>query len=351
MTTGLSADRAQQYEAVRRAGGFYRSAQRGLIEARGKDRGGWLHNLTTNVVRTLQPGDGNYAFAINVQGRTLFDLNIIAQEDCAWLDVDHRWVAAALVHLNKYIIVEDVKLKDISSEWVRFVVLGPASGRVVAALGLPANFDVFANLQHARGAVQGTAVEAVKNNLGPVRRAELWVAADGAAQFEDALAAAARAHGAMPIAEEVAEIIRIEVGQPASIADIDDQVIPPETLQVERGISYVKGCYLGQEIIERMRSRGSMARRLVGLRVASEHLPPHNAPIFADAKEVGRATSACHSPALGGVLALGYVKTLLIDPKVALRVAIDEQTAVPVEVVELPLPAWRAPAAASIPSA
>lgn len=339
--SGAAAKIARQHAAVRQRGGYFEDAQRGLIEVRGTDRASWLHNLTTNVVRTLQPGEGNYAFAITAQGRTLFDLNIVVREENIWLDIDRRWMAAALAHLNKYLIVEDVKLADISAGWAHFVVLGPGAGEVVKELGLAANFGNFANLQHAGGLVDECAGVVVRNNLGPVMRADLWAEATRRAAFAARLAEASARAGLVAIGEEVAEVIRIEVGQPASVVDLDEQVIPPETLQIERGISYVKGCYLGQEVIERMRSRGSMARRLVGLRVEGEALPPHNGPIFSGAKEIGRVTSSCHSFALPGVLALGYVKTLMLGAGQPLQVALDEKTAAPAQLVELPLSYWR----------
>jgi len=335
-----NADTHRQYETARTHGGFRRTDQRGLIAVTGRDRLAWLHNLTTNVVKTLRPGDGNYAFAITVQGRTLFDLNILVFEDRVWLDVDRRWVGPALAHLSRYIIVEDVQLADLSSDWTRFEVLGRRAAECVHGLGLAGNFGAFASLQHVTGSVGALDVVMFKDNLGPIVRAVLLAPSASAGTIDELLLEHARRLGMDRLSDAVCEIVRIEAGRPASVEDIDEQVIPPETLQVERGISYVKGCYLGQEVIERMRSRGSMARRLVGLHVDCEQIPEHNAPVFAGGKEAGRVTSACRSPALGGVLALGYLKTLLVSPEQALQVAVSAQSTAPARIVPLPLPAW-----------
>jgi len=337
---GLDPQIVETHARVRSAGGYRRVSGRSLILVTGKDRLSWLHNLTTNAVSTLKPGDGNYAFAINVQGRTLFDLNILVFAEHIWLDIDARWLAAAMAHFNKYTIVEDVKLADISAEWARFEVLGSATAECVNVLGLGSNFAAFANVQHVAGRASGVQVELVKDNVGPILRAVLYVPAGSGDEFERLLVAAAAKLGMCAIEDRLFEATRIEAGRPASVDDIDDQVIPPETLQVERGISYVKGCYLGQEVIERMRSRGSMARRLVGLKVEGEVVPEHNAPIFAGGKEVGRVTSACLSPALGGVLALGYVKTLLVTPEQELQVAVSENQTSCARIVTLPVPVW-----------
>ncbi len=344
MTTAefhLTPEFQQQYDAVRARGGHLRVDGRCLLEITGADRQTWLHNLTTNVINSLQPGDGNYAFAINVKGRTLFDLNVLVLEDRLWLDVDRRWRDAAAAHLNKYIIVEDVHLSDLTDDWTRFWLLGPRTGAVVDALHMGANFPNWADLQHAGGTFENAPLRMVKHDLGPVLRAEFYVPTQTADAFGAALAERCAAVDVVALDPAVLETIRIEAAVPASVDDIDDDVIPPETLQIERGISYVKGCYLGQEVIERMRSRGSMARKLVGLKVAADRLPEHKAPVFAAGKEVGRVMSSCHSPAAAGPLALGYVKTVLVDAKSELQVALDPEHTAPAEVVDIPLPAWR----------
>ncbi|MCB9851363.1 MAG: folate-binding protein YgfZ [Phycisphaerales bacterium] len=329
------------YTSVQNSGGYRQTQTRSLIEVTGSDRQSWLHNLTTNAINSLKPGDGNYAFAINVQGRTIFDLNALVLEDRLWLDIDARWAELALAHFDKYLIVEDVQLADITAEWARFEALGPHTADLVNSLGLGSNFAVLADVQHVAGKVGDIPARLVKNNLGDIPRAEFIVPATHADDFSKALKDAATKHNMVAIDDAIYETIRIEAGVPVSIADIDDQVIPPETKQVERGISYVKGCYLGQEVIERMRSRGSMARQLVGVKLTGDRLPEHNAPIFANGKEVGRVTSACHSPALDAPLALGYIKTLLINADQPLLVAVSADATTDATIIDLPLENWR----------
>jgi folate-binding protein YgfZ len=331
---GLSAKHA----AVCRAGGFLRSDARGIIEVRGVDRATWLHNLVTNVIATLRTGEGNYAFAVNVQGRTVFDLNALIFDDRIWLDVDRRWVALALAHLNKYIVVEDVSLTDISRDWARFSALGPATARAVESMGLGNNFDAMDALRHVPADFSGGLLHLVKNDLGPIRRAEFYVPIRQAEAFAGLLAERSEPLGMAPIDEALENVLRIEAGVPASFVDIDDQVIPPETRQVERGISYFKGCYLGQEVLERMRSRGSMARKLAAFRMAGEKTPERNAPIFVNGQEVGRITSACNSPALEAVLALGYVRMAVAVRGQLVDVATGVDATGSASVVDVPLP-------------
>jgi folate-binding protein YgfZ len=336
-----STDMQAAHAAVRAAGGYGPvHPPRTLIEVTGGDRQSWLHNLTTNVVTSLNPGEGNYFFAINVQGRVIFDGNVLVFADRLWLELDARWEKAALAHLNKYVVVEDVALCDITAEWTGYEIFGPRAADCMEGLGLGNNFTALADVQHLAGAVAGANVHLVKDHLGPIPRGVLWVASDAAPEFAARLAEVAADCGLIAADATLRDTIRMEAGFPQSVDDIDDQVIPPETHQVERGISYVKGCYLGQEVIERMRSRGSMARGLVGLSIPGERVPEHGAPVFANGKEVGRVTSACHSPVLGTVLALGYVKTLLVESGQPLQVATSADTVEDARLVTLPLAAW-----------
>jgi tRNA-modifying protein YgfZ len=333
----------EQHRQAHDLGGFCRSTGRGLLEVYGPDRADWLHNLVTNVVRTLQPGEGNYAFAVNRQGRTLFDLNMLALDDRLWLDIDRRWTAPALAHLHKHLVVEKVELADVSDRWARFTVFGPAAWRLLGNLDLPGSFPALADRHHLAGCFDRHPLLAVKNNIGPVPRADLYVPRPAADDFDRQLAEQAASLSLPRLDEALLDVIHLETGIPRSVDDIDDQVIPPETNRIADGISYVKGCYLGQEVIERMRSHGARTRSFVGLRIPGDVLPPRNSPIIVGDKPMGRATSACLSPALGGVLAVGYLKTMFLLPGQPLRVAISDAAPLPADLVDLPLPFWQSP--------
>jgi folate-binding protein YgfZ len=329
------------YKTAKENGGFFRNSQRRLVEITGADRASWLHNLTTNTISTLQPGDGNYAFAVTVQGRTVCDLNCLVLDDRLWIDLDERWADASIAHLGKYRVVEDVEINDVTAAWVRFDILGPATAHFVERLEMGNNLAAYADLQHSTTKIDGHDVRVVKSDLGPILAATLYAPAAAADGMRSRIHAAASELNMIELDPELRTIIRIEAGIPNSVDDIDADVIPPETLQTERGISYVKGCYLGQEVIERMRSRNSMARRLVGLKISGERMPAKDAWVFAATKQVGRVTSACHSVALNSILALGYIKTSPAGEADALRVALDQTDFADAELVEIPLSAWK----------
>lgn len=326
---------SSQYHAAIAGAGVFVNGNRATIEVTGADRANWLSNLVTNVVKTLKPGEGNYAFATNVKGRTVFDLNILVLEDRLWLDIAAAWRDRAMAHLNKYIITEDVALADKTSVLSRVAVMGPRAVEIVQAIGF-GNLGPMANLQHLSGRIGGADVVMVRNDFAGLTTAEFIVPIDSVASAQAAIAGAVSGFECGQLTHAAVEVLRIEAGIPLSGSDIDEEVVPPETGQIERGISYHKGCYLGQEVIERMRSHGILARKLVGLKLDGESLVTPGSVVRRDGKEIGRITSACWSEAVGGPLALGYLKTLHIQPETSVSVddAGSERTGV---VVALPV--------------
>lgn len=290
-----------EYDAARRGAALFALRHRGLLLATGRDRAKWLHNLVTNVVATLDVGAGNYAFACNVQGRVLFDVNVLVRPDALWLDVDRAARPAALAHLNRYLITEDVQLRDATAEFVRAGVSGPEAGRLAAALGVPnfAALPSLANVALPDGALL------VRHDFAGAPGFELFAPPTGAGGIWRALVAA----GARPAGFCTLDVLRIEAGRPWWGRDMEDTVLPPETGQVERGISYHKGCYLGQEVIERMRSRAALARRLVQVRCADGTGLALPTPLRQADREVGRITSLVAHPTAGDWIGLGYLKT------------------------------------------
>lgn len=306
---------------------------RGVIEIRGRDRATWLHNLVTNTIKTLQPGEGNYGFAINVKGRILMDFNMLVLGDAIWLDIDRRLIAKALAHFDRYTITEDVQCRDRSGEFARIALTGPKAAEIADALGAT-NAPVMAALSSAPVALAGRHRLMVRHDFAGVFGVEFFVESEDAARCWERLLEIGAPVGLRPVGRAAIETLRIEAGIPRYGQDIDEEVLPAETDQIERAISYVKGCYLGQEVVERMRSRGALARKLVGLRFSDEGVQPA-APLRAGEAEVGRVTSVCRSFALAARIGLGYLRTGHTEP--GTRVSVGAAGAVTAEVVPLPM--------------
>jgi len=236
------ADVADEYEHVAGGIGLVDRSYRGLLEITGADRSSWLHHFVTNQVTTLQSGDGNYAFATNAQGRILFDLYILMKSDSIWLDIDHRWIAAALEHFNKYIITEDVTITDRTGDFLRVAMIGPSCVSGLADSG--ATHAASAPLlQNGEIVLAGVDTPFYRSDFCGLFSLDLFVATTAAQPAWDQLRAF---ESASPVGFAVTDTLRIEAAIPWPVSEINNDMLPAETGQFSRAVSHQKGCYLGQ---------------------------------------------------------------------------------------------------------
>lgn len=294
----------QGYEALRDSVAVLDLAGRGRIFATGEDRARLLHAMTTNHVEQLRPGGGLYAFFLTAQGRIIADARLFCLEDAFLIDTEPEARERLYQHLDKFIIADDVTLEDASSGLACLGVEGPGAADCLRQLGAP--------LPDAE--------------YGIAAWGERWVArANSTGQpgylifARDAAALAQELHGLPTPDTEAVETVRIENGKARYGVDFTEANIPQET-QLPHALNFSKGCYLGQEIVERVRSRGHVNRMVSALEVAGNRVPARSAKITADGKEVGEITSAALSPASGTIVAMGILRTEARQPSVALSV-------------------------------
>jgi len=313
-----------EYRALGTGPAIVDRSYRAFLEVTGADRATWLHNLTTNQVKNLGRGEGNYAFVLNIQGRILFDVNVLVRAESIWLDLDRRFLETAKKHFSKYSITEDVTVVDRSAEFVRFGLVGPGAVVLLAELGAP-NAEVLQTLGLSQIEWRGAIVPLIRHDFCGPFAVELFVPADRTVEFRSTMV---DHHRAIPVRDDAVQVHRIEAGIPWPGHEITDEYLPAETRQLDRAVNYHKGCYLGQEVVERMRSRQVVARQLVGLRLDGSAIPALRSEISnPEGKPVGQVTSSCHSPALNCPIALGYVKTASSATGAALRLAWDDGAA------------------------
>ena len=326
--------------------GVARLRETGWIRVSGEDRVRWLNGMVTNSVEHLKPGKGAYNFLLNVQGRIQGDGVIFAEEDALWIETDAAQVAGMRTMLDRFIIMDDVELADGSGEWTGLLAAGPQAGAMLGAAG----FAVADLEQLARRKVSWNGVEVwVTRAYSPLApRFELWMSAeaDTTSRISQALLDA----GALACGDESLEWLRMLEGTPKYGVDIRDRELPQETGQT-RALHFAKGCYLGQEIVERIRSRGNVHRAFGGFRLEGA-LPMAGAALQAEGKPVGELTSVGAIPLPGndgfGVqLALGYVRREALERGLALQY--DGGAATPVSLPFLSVAA-SGPRAASEPS-
>jgi len=286
----------QGYEALRERAAWIDLSSRGRLRATGEDRVRLLHAMCTNHIEQLEPGQGCYAFFLNAQGRILADVVVLALDDALLLDTEPETAASVAAHLDKYIIADDVVIEDLGASTTAIGIESPQAASVLEAMGAPVTLAPFSHAAWGDRRVVRSSVTGLPGYQVIAPLAE-----------RDALVAQLEAAGAAAADPECVRTVRLECGKPRYGEDISDRYLVHET-QVLSAVHFSKGCYIGQEIVERVRSRGGVHRFLVPLRIESDQAPAPGAKITAGGREAGEVTSAAYSPALREVAALGYVR-------------------------------------------
>ena len=289
------------YRALREGAAWLDLASRGRILARGRDRARLLHNLSTNDVKRLTPGSGCYAFLLNPQGRIQSDLEIFCFAEHFLLGIEPEMRERAVAHIRRYIIADQVELEDVTAATSALAVEGPRAAAVLEALGAPVPAADYGHLPWGEITVAAASV------TGQPGFRFFLPTADFAA-----LASRLEAAGAVSATAEDARLMRSENGKPRYGEDIRDTSLPQETQQMH-GVSFTKGCYLGQEIVERVRARGHVNRKLERLELDLAEPPAPGTKLAVEGGEA-EVTSAVYSPGLGKVVALAYVRAAVAHP-------------------------------------
>jgi folate-binding protein YgfZ len=277
-------------------------------------------------VKSAKSGDGAWGLLLTRQGRVVADLHVLARAESFWLELERAGVATVIARLSGYVIADDVGLADRSDDFARFALEGPRAAELLAA----ASGEPVALAKHAWCEVALAGARPVVAAYGFTNQPafQLFVPVPAAEKVVAALLAA----GADAGSPDTLECLRIEAGTPRLGHELDESVLPAEA-GLEGAISTHKGCYTGQEVVTRMRTRGRVAHRLVGLRFEGERLPERGAPIEAAGGRVGQVTSAVRSPAQGAI-GLGFVRAEAALPGASVRVA-----GAPARIAPLPMPA------------
>lgn len=320
------------YLAARNHAGMVDLGARGRLVVRGADRKTFLHALLTNDIALLTAGSGCYAALLTPQGRMIADMNVFELGDVMLIDVRREVKDVLLQRFDQLIFSEDVQLGDVSDAWGCIGVYGPRAAAISGSI-LGADLDGFGPFQNARLEHAGELVVTARRDALGLTGFLLF--AGGSAM--PGLARALDGSGVAILTEDVVEALRVEAGEPAFLVDMGDDTIPSEAGIEATAVSYLKGCFPGQEVLVRIRDRGhgKVARKLVGLTIDGGTAPAAGAAIVGGEKEIGRVTSAVMSPALGKPIALGYVHRDFVASGTAVSIAAAGAT-LSATVTELP---------------
>jgi folate-binding protein YgfZ len=289
------------------------------VDIFGEDRLRWLNGMLTNAVQALPEHHGNYNFVLNAQGRIQGDCDVFRLPDRLLLHTTAAQLPTLLAHFDRFIIMDDVDLRPVPA-LTAVGLAGPQAPQVLAALGIApgaAGEPGLFILQDAT--LAGISVQLIQTFSPRVPRFELWFASRHTAALWTALTAA----GAQPAGLDALEALRVFEAAPLYGVDITGRDLPQETSQT-RALHFAKGCYLGQEIVERVRSRGAVHRRFaqfslsdLPVRLPADLYPTALTATTAEEKPIGRLTSAAR---LGeAVYALGVARTEALDRRLPLK--------------------------------
>jgi folate-binding protein YgfZ len=280
------------YEALRRGAAILDLSACGRILVRGRDRARLLHNVTSNEVKKLTPGTGCYAFLLTPQGRVQADLNLFCFADHFLIDTEPELRGRVVQLILKYKVADQVELEDVTERLAATGLEGPGAAGVLQAMNAPVPAEPYAHLAWGESTVANVSVTGQPGFrvFHPAGRQPAFATT-----------------GAKPASDADVRLVRMENGRPRYGEDIRENSLPQETQQMH-AVSFQKGCYIGQEIVERIRAQGHVNKKLVRLAIEAPAAPDPGTKLTAGGAEVGEVTSSVVSPEARHVVALAYVR-------------------------------------------
>lgn len=337
-------DVAEEYAAVREGGaGVIDLSARGRLLVSGTEANPFLNGLITNDMKTLAENSWMPAAFPNVQGRLIASVRVMRLKDegrdkRVWptflIDTEPATHERVLKTIERFTLAGDFRVKDLTTESAMLSVQGSKAASVVSlVLNEAADFSAPNAVRQISWQEGGTTAEVTVIHASHTQEDGFDVIVDN--DHANSLWDALRQAGARPFGYDALEILRLEAGVPRYGIDMDDANVVTET-NLDDAVSYTKGCYVGQEIIARIKYRGHVAKKLSGLMFEGGRNVNSGAIINSvDGKEIGRITSVTYSPKLGRTIALGYLKYDYLTPGTKVKVVGGEGD-VSAEVVDLP---------------
>ena len=302
-TVAIPAEIRREFRALTSGCGVFK-LDRAHIALTGADRVRWLNGMVTNNIRDLADGQGIYAFLLNPQGKIQADLYAFNRGESIVVETESKQVETILQIFDRYIIMDEVEVENLAGQVAVFGVVGPKSAEIVSE-----HAKEMQPLQVAKTQWNGFEFTVIRGDNPCVPNYEIWAEPQDAQQLWNALL-----ERAPEIHEQTLEIFRLACGIPKFGVDIRQKDLPQETGQ-ERALNFNKGCYVGQEIVERIRSRGAVHRMFTGFEVEGA-IPSPGFRIQHEGKDVAELTSVATLPTAEGVrtVALGYGRRELMAP-------------------------------------
>jgi folate-binding protein YgfZ len=297
----------KEYRYFRESAALLDKNYRSYLEFTGPDRTRYLNAILTNDIKGLKESHGTASLFLSPQGHIQAEVETYAFRETLFCVSFAMILDRLILAMDKYIIMDDVTMTDRTDAYATLGIEGPKTEEVVQSVsGISLSSMDELELKEANG--RGFLCRVNKRSVRGIPGAEFLVARDKAAELWTILHEAVKRVGGGPAGYKALNALRLEQGIPWFGYDFGEKQIPHEAGLQDSHISYTKGCYTGQEIVERVRSRGQVNRVRVSLKFATSTAPVANTPLLADGKEFGFVTRAGYSPAAKAWIGMGYVR-------------------------------------------
>jgi folate-binding protein YgfZ len=300
-------DWQSEYRALRETVGLLDKNYRMYLKFTGPDRVRYLNAILTNDIKGLAANHGNVSLFLNPQGHIQAEIETHARAEelfcMSYAIIRERLVAA----LDKYIIMDDVTLTDETPEYGTLALEGPKAAALVENLS-GVQLGDLAEWESREVSVSGIPCRIARRTPGKDPSGEFLLARGRVEELWKILTEAAQSAGGGPAGYVSLNTVRLEQGIPWFGYDFGEKQIPHEAGLEKSHISYTKGCYTGQEIVERVRSRGQVNRVRISLQFDAKEAPAPNTSLSSEGKEAGYVTRTGFSPALNAFIGMGYAR-------------------------------------------
>ena len=324
---------AGEYQAARSAVALIDFSHRGLLQFTGPDRLSYLQGMLSNDLKALKPFDGQYATLLTQQGKVVADVRVLCSLNSFYLDFWENLKEKILAHLNRYLIADEVEIADRSDEYAILSLQGPRAEVLLRSLAGEAELPVNPQ-QHVMVNIDKAAISVVRQSHTGEAGFDLIAPKASLLKIAEKLTEVGKQFSAAWIGEEAQNVLRVEAGIPRYGIDFSEDNLLLE-VDIEHAVSFSKGCYLGQEVVERIRSRGHVNKKLCGLLLEGHDAAKAGDRLLGGEKEIGAVTSSVISPRLKRPVALGYVSKDFWSPGTELSIR-AEGAAIRATVAKLP---------------
>jgi len=293
-------------------------SNRGKLRLSGKEHIKFLQGMLSNDVLNLETGKGVYSTLLTIKGRMIADMYVFKDKDYVFIDLEQDLNKVVFELLMKYRLSYKVVLDDVTDNFVLLSFIGPKSADYLSSF-----FDKDLSVLETKCFINidfdSTSITVVKMRRSRLGGFDVYIPIEKLVIMKDILFSEFDNKKPMFIGYDAFEVLRVEAGIPKYRIDMDEKTIPIEA-GIWDALSFEKGCYVGQEVIARIKWRGHVNRHLVGIEIEGDNMPSYKDKIYREDKEIGYLTSPVFSYLRNKIVSMGYIRREFKEPGNKVRI-------------------------------